>query len=608
MRATPDSTLANPERRIADLERQLAECRAERDEALARETATAEVLHVINSSPGDLAPVFDAILEKAHTLCGATHGGLNIYDGERFRNVAAHAIPQRFVELMRQPFHARPIQQRLLRGERYVHVSDMMARAREDPDDPIGRASDEAGIRTLLVVPLRKDGALLGYITAHREEVRPFSDKQIALLENFAAQAVIAMENARLLTETGEALEQQTATAEVLGVINSSSGDLGPVFDAILDKAHSLCGAEHGSLFTYDGELFWRVATQRPPPAQYSELVRDGFRPGPGNPFVGVLERERLVHIADIRQGAGEQPDDPGLRVALEVGLRTFLIVPLRKDKLLLGVITAVRHEVRPFSDKQIALLENFAAQAVIAMENARLITETREALEQQTATAEMLGVINSSPGDLAPVFDAILEKAMRLCGAAFGILNTYERETFHHAATRGVPPAYDEWRRRTEMSGPGTGHARVIAGEDIVHSLDLMAERPYRDGDPYRRAFVELAGARTGLIVALRKERVLLGVIRIFRQEVRPFSDKQIALLQNFAAQAVIAMENARLLDELRQRTDQVAELNRGLEARVAEQVEELGRVGRLKRFLAPQLAELIVSCPHPEWGGSTR
>jgi adenylate cyclase len=255
------------------------------------------------------------------------------------------------------------------------------------------------------------------------------------------------------------------------------------------------------------------------------------------------------------------------------------------------------RQEVRPFTDKQIALLQNFAAQAVIAMENARLITETREALEQQTATAEVLGVINSSPGDLAPVFDAMLEKTLRLCEAAHGNFLTYDGAVFHQAAFRGEPQ-FAEYRRPQGPLRPGEigPLARVVQGGGTLHRIDAREGEAYRD-DPAFRQMVDGLGIRTSLTVPLRKGDALLGAVRAYRLEVRPFTDKQIALVENFAAQAVIAMENARLLGELRQRTEEVAELNRGLEVRVAEQVDELGRVGRLKRFLAPQLAELIVS-----------
>src|SRR5438552_2368780 len=365
------------------------------------------------------------------------------------------------------------------------------------------------------------------------------------------------MENARLLTETREALEQQTATAEVLGVINSSPGDLVPVFDAILEKAHTLCGAELGVLLTFDGERFWPVAAHGAS-ARFMEEMRDGFRPAAGNPFERVINGEPLVHIDDVTQIAAQQPDEPGLRIAVEIGLRTFLIVPLRKDGVLLGAITANRRQVRPFTDKQVALLQNFAAQAVIAMENARLITETREALEQQTATAEVLGVINSSPGELAPVFDAMLGKATQLCEAAFGILWLCDGERLHAAALHGAPKSYAEVARIPIDPGADNPLGRMLRGERLIVSTDVADEELYRAGDPARRALVDLGGARSVIQAALVKDGKLLGSLTVYRQEVRPFTDKQIALLQNFAAQAVIAMENARLITETREALEQ--------------------------------------------------
>jgi GAF domain-containing protein len=567
MSATPDSTLANPEQLIADLERQLAEreaelaeCKAERDEALQRETATADVLRVINSSPGDLAPVFDAMLEKGMRLCGAAFGQLSTYDGARFYTTAQRGVPAAYVEFRARnqgTYGPGTVPMRIIGGERVIHVLDLMEEEAYRAGEPNRRALvDLGGARTCLVVTLLKDDAILGFINIYRQEVRPFTDKQIALLENFAAQAVIAMENARLLTETREALEQQTATAEVLQVINGSPGDLTPVFDAMLDKALGLCGAAFGVLWSYDGTHLYAEA-HRGTSSAYAEILSSGPYPADATGLTGrFLKGERFAH-GDVAAGEGYRLGRTLSRALVDLdGGRTNLAVPLRKEDALLGFIVIYRREVRPFTQKQIALLENFAAQAVIAMENARLLTETREALEQQTATAEVLQVINASPGDLAPVFDAILDKAQRVCGVDHAALELYDGERMHAVAVHGASDRFAETLRQGYPANDSPAARALLEGERFAQ----IADAAKIDHIAFQTAS-EVDGVRTVLFVPLRREDAFLGMIASARREVRLFSEKEIALLENFAAQAVIAMENARLLGELRQRTHDLEE-----------------------------------------------
>jgi PAS domain S-box-containing protein len=532
-------------------------------EALEQQTATAEVLQVINSSPGDLAPVFDAMLERATRICEATFGALLTWDGKRLHWVAFRGVPAGLVDAL-QPVTPAPgnVTDRIVRGERVISTPDL--REAEYRDGSVAQAFMRYGARSCVHVALHKEERLLGLITIYREEVRPFTDKQIALLQNFAEQAVIAMENARLLTETQQALEQQTATSEVLQVINSSPGDLTPVFDAMLERATKLCESGHGALFIRDGESdYFHAIPSRSTPKPFAEfLTRKPIYFDPERSILAQTLRQRsAIQVADMRLSEPYRYKFPLALAAVEAGgTRTLLSVPLSRDDAPVGIFQLARQEVRPFSDTQIALVSNFAAQAVIAIENTRLITETREALEQQTATAEVLQVINSSPGNLQPVFDAMLDKALGLCGADFGVLWTYDGERINATALRGVPPTFAEFLTRTSHPvGPENAHGRLLRGEPVVHIADIAEDKAYLSGDPIRRMLVELGGGRTLLAVPLRKDYTFLGDFVIYRQEARPFTEKQITLLQNFAAQAVIAMENARLLDEIRQRQQEL-------------------------------------------------
>jgi GAF domain-containing protein len=500
MTATLVEEVAELRRANAELRRQRDEALAERDEGEAQKSAMAEVLEVINSSAGNLAPVFDAMLEKAMRLCGAAFGELRTYDGERFRLAATRGVPSTYVEYYSSHvsgvYGPGTAPARILAGERIVHVPDLTATEPYQRGDPDRRALvDLGGARAIVLVPLPKDDAVCGYIMIFRQEPGPFSDKQIALLQNFAAQAVVAMDNARLLGELRErtddlqeSLKYQTATSDVLNVISRSTFDPQPVLDTLAETALHLCEAQQAYILRREGEVYRIAAAVGSSPEDvaairdYQEFLETNPLPAGRGSLTGRVAVQRAsVHIADVT--ADPEYSLPATRLA---GIRTQLGVPLLRKGEPIGVIILSRRQVQPFRERQIELIRTFADQAVIAIENARLITETREALEQQTATAEVLQVINASPGDLAPVFDAMLEKAMRLCEADFGGCGTWQGDRFAWVADRGLPEGFATYIATNELTvGPRSGFARVARGDGYVQFADIAASKFYAMGEP---------------------------------------------------------------------------------------------------------------------------
>src|SRR5262245_16675048 len=538
-------------------------------ESLEQQTATSEILRVISRSPTELQPVFDAIVQSAVKLCGALRGNVQRFDGELLHLVAAHNYPREIQDVAQRSYPMRPSRSRAagrvaLTGA-VAHVPDAL----EDPEyDP----SAVRGLRSLLAVPMLRDGNPIGVISVGRAVAGPFSINQIELLKTFADQGVIAIENMRLFTElqeknraltqahatVTEALDQQTATSDVLKVISSSQTDVQPVVEAIVRSAAALCHAPDVLISITDGDSL-RVAASVGPVAasvQTSQVFQDGRLPLTRGSVAGraFIDR-RTVHIHDV--GAMPEDEFPEGKALQRVygGHGTTLAVPLLRDNVSLGVITLLRNEVSPFSDQLIKLLETFADQAVIGIENARLFNETNEALEQQTATSEILRVISSSPTDVQPVFDAIVRSASQLCDGADCIAVRFDGELMHLMARHNPRPGTLEsvaamFPRRPSRAGTATD--RAILDGHLVHVPDILEDLTYDQ----RRA--RAAQLRSLISVPLMRAGNVIGTISVSRAVPGLFSDRQIVLLQTFADQAVIAIENVRLVNETREALEQ--------------------------------------------------
>jgi signal transduction histidine kinase len=530
------------------LARQLAEARA-------HQAATADILRAIASSPDDVQPVLEVIAKCAARLCEAKDVIVLLREGDALRyrvhrGDIGTAVPLGEAKQISRDWSAG----RCAADGRQLHVHDILA----DPDGfPEGaRMGKRAGYRTVLMTPLLRDGVVLGVIGMRRTEVRPFETRQIELINTFADQAVIAIENVRLFNETKEALERQTATSDVLRTISRSTFDLNAVLQVLTENATRLAGAHQGFIFRFDGE-FARLAYSYNAPPEYRALIEARpLGPGRGSLVGRVLLERRPVHLPDVLADS-----EFVLHDAQQVGgFRSMLGVPMLREGNLIGVIAVWATEVRPFTDKQIELVSTFADQAVIAIENVRLFNETKDALERQTATAEILKVISNSPSDLQPVFDAVLKNATSLCDASLGLLLLREGSKFKTVASIGTTAQH---RKNIDARGwydapPSTSLARSAQTRQPIQTPDLRESDGYRNRAPQTVDLVELAGARSYLQVPMVREDEVVGSIGIFRSEVRPFTQAQIDLVSTFANQAVIAIQNVRLFNETKDALEQ--------------------------------------------------
>jgi signal transduction histidine kinase/putative methionine-R-sulfoxide reductase with GAF domain len=540
-------------------------------ESLEQQTATSEVLGAISSSPGELKPVFESMLENAIRLCSASFGTLYMVEDDAYRVVAMRGAPAAYTERRtREPvFHPRPGGHLdvVRRTRQPTHIADITTLERYAGSVIAG----DAGARTLLTVPLLRDDEVIGAINIYRQEVHLFSDKQIELVKGFASQAVIAIENTRLLNELRESLQQQTATADVLKVISRSTFDLQTVLNTLVESAAHLCEADMAAINRLKGSTYEYAASYSIGSDADDYMKHVQIEPGRGTVAGRTALERKVVHVLDA-QADPELKLFEGIRIS---GARTMLGVPLVREGNPIGVMILMRRKVQPFNEMQIALMETFADQAVIAIENARLFEaeqartrevterthELTESLEYQTATSDVLNAISRSPNELQPVLNTIVETAARICKAQLADIAIVEGENIHIRASFGE---FGRPMGQVVSLERSTAMGRAVLDKVPVHVADLRSA-----GDDFRkgRELARKYGHRTIVGVPLMRENRALGALLLRRSEVEPFSEKQIAILQTFADQAVIAIENTRLFEEVQAR-------NRDLTA--------LGEVGR--------------------------